>query len=728
MKKQIFTMFYSLQVFKTIPRGSTPSGAPSAAPSAPKAAPGDVVEAKEKISYIKKVESKIQKLNERAKKIMKPKTMEVMGIKLPNDKKYEDFVQGLIVMKDAARDKLYEDKDMTGAKFKKFQQWVEKELKAREILLENMENKEFIAAELKKHFEKNVLEYVKMLDKNAALMKASNRREMLIMSSSYFSRWYHENLKALDQLNDNAALKQLSANFKSKPPKGELFDDLKEIKKDIDKNVLKVWIAGVEDKSKKMWRTVYKNENWEKSGYKHIKDEDLRDRIRNFDKNFYTKDTQAGFKGYTRAHGINVEKTVKDYVAWLIEQNGKNLPDLPDGRRIDIAAGIDVKQIVAKTKPAGAPSKKLPTAPSQKLPEVKSLTEKEKKYVQLYRAAHEKELRKLKGISFKPIKDPKFPDSIVYQIYKDGKALDRTYYRPGKQQYGLAGTNWKTGGDFNICAYGNITLLEKEYKLEALKSKELPKITEMSYKNGVLNIVGENLQKKPIKVKLPKTIKSGRLIKGGIAYESAKISNLVYGAENINNLLIKSALSAVEDSSLKEELAKSLRDRAKGIPVVKEILATGPKPTLQVVGQASFDGRYSGNVEIAKKRARNAKRKIEAKLGGAKKAEQVIHLVPVPEVIGPKGEPIKKSQLTQAYIDMKKMWNKLEGSKAKTGAEMRKIVSNYVNGKTKGLTAEQKQFLKEKLDKVRNVQVRLDAPKKPKEFTIRFKSGPEKIG
>jgi hypothetical protein len=466
---------------------------------------------------------------------------------------------------------------------------------------------------------------------------------------------------------------------------------------------------------------VYKSKNWEKSGYKHIKDGDLRARIKGFDKFFYTKDVRRGYKGYVRTYGINVEKTVRDYVAWLIKQNGKNLPDLPDGRRIDIAAGLNVKKLVASTKPSapkGAPS--APKAPAT--PEVSRFSAEQEKYIKIYRASHEKELRKLKGITFKRIKDSNNPDSIVYQIYKDGKALDRTYYRPKTQQYGLKTTSWKTGGDFNICAYGNIALLEKGHNLETLKQKELPKIKKMSYKDGVLHILGENLPKQPIIVKLPNKIRSGNLVKGGIDYESAKINNLAYGAENINSLLIQNVLRKVKDGAFKGQLAQSLRNRAKGIPVLKEILATGPRPTLNVVGRASFDGRYAGNVSIAKARAKNAIKKIEAKLGGKEKAATIVNLKPAYEVVGPKGVPIEASQLTQAYIDMKKMWNKLKGKNVASGAEMRKVVSNYIKEKDQGLTAEQKRFLKEKLDRVRNVQVEVVPLKKPSKFTIKFES------
>jgi len=250
-----------------------------------------------------------------------------------------------------------------------------------------------------------------------------------------------------------------------------------------------------------------------------------------------------------------------------------------------------------------------------------------------------------------------------------------------------------------------------------------PKIQSMSYANGVLTIVGEKLPKQPIKnVELPKVIRSGNLVKGGVAYESTAINNLAYGAANINRLLVESVLKKVPDGPFKKELAKSLTDRAKGIPVLKAILATGPKPTLRVIGRASFDGRFAGNRKIARERAENAVRKIEAKLGG--KNQQLVKLVPVPEVVSHKGDVLTQAgQLTKAYMDMKKDWNKLAGSKDKkltSSAQMKKIVSNYINGNVKGLTADQKQFLKDSLDKKRNVQVEVVAPRKAKKFTMKF--------
>jgi hypothetical protein len=721
MKKPNFNFFYSLSVNKLLRKGNAPQAAPA---GALKAAPDTIVESEEKITYIKQVEAKIKKLDARLKKVVDPKIHKIFGTKMSLNEHYIQFKGLMDNVKTSGRDKLYANTEMNHKKFAEFKKTMNAELKSHEKLIENMENKQFIAAKLKKIFEDTVLEYVRKVDLNTStnmkLVTASDKREMLIMTSSYLSRWHNVNLNALKSINDNAALKQLKADVSSKHPKGELFDDLATIKEDIDKKVIKLWIDGLQDKSKQMWRVVYKNENWEKSGYKNIKDPDLKARIRDLAAGIYSKPaykklyrggklTKVRIKGVVEMNPIDTEKTVKDYVAWLIEQKESNLPQLPDSRGIrKILAGINVTQLVASAKlkdPKGAPSKKLP--------EVPMAPKKKEKYVKTYRARHQAEIKKLKGITSTPIKDPNYPDSIVYQIYKDGKPLDKTYYRIKGQtmSYGLSRTGWvqMTGPD--MCAENVVSaMLKNKYNLE-VDPKQNPKIASMSYENGTLSIVGENLRKKPLTVKIPNTIKAN--IARGVKFEASDVGKIVYRRERINEQLTEALLEKVPKSPLRDALVKALKDPTKGAPILQKILRTGPKPKLKVYGRASWEGHYNGNLEVARKRARNAMDKIKKQIGNA------ATLVPVGIVVGPDGKETKNP--TRSYIMAAKMWSKKFKKKIKS-PEMKKIIKKYINGDVKGLSEPQVAFLEEKLDKQRGIDVEVVAQNKPREFTIRFES------
>lgn len=336
MKKPLFNLFYSLPVFRL-----TSKKAPKAAVAKAEAIKGSVTDT-QKLAYIKSLQPRFKKLNDKAKEALNLKSSGVFD----TNPKYRDFQLKLNGFLKRTKVKLLSDENTSAQKFIKFKAAVDLEFTKMEQSIENIKNKAFIAAELKRHFEETLSEYVKLVeDKNNP--KAVNRKEILITAAAYLARWHNTNAKALAGLNNHATLVNLRSQFKNKS--GEVFDDLKGIKKDININVIKKWEVGLNDDTQTIWRKVYKK-GWEKRAIDKISDNDLKKRVQNFDQN------PDGSSFGRKVHAAIKQRTIKEYVAYLIKQKVSNLPALPDGAKIGSIQGFDAKKIVASKTPAVAPS------------------------------------------------------------------------------------------------------------------------------------------------------------------------------------------------------------------------------------------------------------------------------------------------------------------------------------------------------------------------------------
>ena len=695
MKKPLFKLFYSLSVNKTIGGSSAPSAAPSTGAEAQDIAK----ERKGVLNYIDNRSAMILAKAGKVHGIMTVKHFDSKQDKLGITKGYEAAMKRLKVVKAESVKRIYTFK--TAAEIKAYQTKVENELNKIEKEIDILQNKLELQKELKKFAQAMIEVHLEQWEKDqpVGLKKAATRKEILIIATGYIGRWYKVNSAAILKLKSFEATKINLANFKAFPPRGELFNDLAILDKEINEEVYEKWITGMEHAG--VLRTVFSKLGWETKFIKDIKDSKLKQLVKNFN---------------SRRPGLR--ETHNDVVTALLEYIEKkavpgNLPDFPGRTDAIAASGI---QAGIET---GAATKK------PKSPEKPVTKEAREKYVKQYRKIHEAALNNMTGIKYQRVKEKgSYANDIVYEIWNPKlpptKNGTRSYYRPEKQQYGLsANATYLDGTSPEDCSKKNIALLKKHPKLkDVIKEKLAPKIASIKVEKGNLHIEGANLPEDPITVNVPDTIRSAYLTKG-IKYESSDVGKIIYKPEHINALIVERIFEKV-DPKLKPQLRAYLKQR-KNAKVLQELLKTGPKPTLRVIGRASMDGRFGGNKEVARRRANDAKRKIAKQVGGA------VKLVAVPEVVGHDGESI--NNLTTAYIRMTKAWNKLKGSAKKKikSPQMRKIVSNYVNGKVDGLTKDQKDFLKKGLDDQRGVQVEVVAPRKPRKFIINFKNAPTSV-
>ncbi len=305
MKKPNFNpMFYSLNLYKIFKPGEKPNE-----PTSVKA------ESIEKKEITNEDRTKVLDYISTRASIIQGKSAEAHGIFEKNASTFQ-FTKGFVkvkkeleTLKSAAARKIYSMREIK--ELEAYQIVLLKNLDKIERDIDTLKNKIELHTKLKEKAQEEIKRHLDNWENDVppGIKKAASRREVLIVVTGYIGRWYKVNSAAIDRITDMADSGIILNGFNQNPPKGELFEDLKTLNKEIENEVYARWITGLEHKD--VLRTVFSKLGWEDKFIKEIKDIKLRKLVQEFN--------ESRQIGYNRG----ARKDYKDIVDALVNYIGR---------------------------------------------------------------------------------------------------------------------------------------------------------------------------------------------------------------------------------------------------------------------------------------------------------------------------------------------------------------------------------------------------------------------
>jgi len=570
-------------------------------------------------------------------------------------------------------------------------------------------------------------------------------KHLKLVTVAYLHKWREVNSEAIDKLNSselNLLYSQFDKN-KKEFISGKLLDNLNEIKREIKTGVMDKWLKGKE-------REVYKSEDWT-DGFNEFKQLNpyLGNKIFDSDRDIFDDFDKFVNRGDGRLEQLN---QMLDSIP---------LPDWGEDEPVKMTSDLNRRYFRKLEKRIVAETMKQRTALFSKIKKLSGTVQTQE--LEKFYAKHG--MKNAKGVLIDW--PPKYHRAkyvhIIHEEMQIMKSLIDTYSTKSstkisdKQIDDFAKKHF-IGNDV-IVPLNNRFIKNPKQKAELLKLENLenkykkngidiqkvkgriPKVLNdeaflSEYKNELekeMRILNQtkiqsvflSVSKKGLNIDVKgKNLDKTSFKPFKLSYKDMKVKAFMnVGKSNIDNkFTIHNAVKSYIKVNLQRfaEQNKIPNEKISGLPSeeMKKMEALVVKryaPSFKVVGSASFDGGYSYNKQLARRRMNAAVARIRSQYGKNIKIEKVAM------VVDNEGKEVKPSGISAAWKNVQASYNDEFGKKLTVSQIKRKLELYDNKNLRKKMNIEERLFFEESFGANRNVEVQLipTKNKKPLEITLK---------